>query len=553
MDAPSLMAAYQLRQREYLLRITRAMNSRLDLPSLLRLILASAAELVAAPAGLIVLYEEDEPVEFDESGARLEGGRLRIRAYYGFSRQLLPTFRPLLEFWPVPGSRAELQDNEALLDRYRYELEERVREVEAHLGRPLGQVIGLPLVFEEELLGIIYLFRTGSAFTHLDWEFLQGFADQAAIAVRNARLYQQLARERGRLAAIIDNSINGFLILTPGRRVEVINQALAAMLGLSKEEVVGRPCDQVLRLQNVAGDNLCDEPDLLPRLLESPLRCEGDIPQPDGSHISVAVTYTPLFDERGRLANIIGNVVDITPFREEEEIKSTFVSIISHELKTPVAIIKGYAQTLARPDAEWDPETARQGLQVIEEEADRLENLIDTLLDVSRIQAGGLKLELAEVDLARLLERIVAAYRTQTERHWIELDLPQDLPVIVGDEERLRQVFTNLLSNAIKYSPEGGTIRIGGWVEEDPRRPGRQRVVIYVADQGIGIPESELPHIFDRFYRGDAGLRRRTSGVGLGLYLVHAIVEAHQGEIWIRSEVGKGTTVFVALPVDERE
>ncbi len=553
MDAPSLMAAYQLRQREYLLRITRAMNSRLDLPSLLRLILASAAELVAAPAGLIVLYEEDEPVEFDESGTRLEGGRLRIRAYYGFSRQLLPTFRPLLEFWPVPGSRAELQDNEALLDRYRYELEERVREVEAHLGRPLGQVIGLPLVFEEELLGIIYLFRTGSAFTHLDWEFLQGFADQAAIAVRNARLYQQLARERGRLAAIIDNSINGFLILTPGRRVEVINQALAAMLGLSKEEVVGRPCDQVLRLQNVAGDNLCDEPDLLPRLLESPLRCEGDIPRPDGSHISVAVTYTPLFDERGRLANIIGNVVDITPFREEEEIKSTFVSIISHELKTPVAIIKGYAQTLARPDAEWDPETARQGLQVIEEEADRLETLIDTLLDVSRIQAGGLKLDLAEVDLARLLERIVAAYRTQTERHCIELDLPPDLPVIVGDEERLRQVFTNLLSNAIKYSPEGGTIRIGGWVEEDPRRPGRQRAVIYVADQGIGIPESELPHIFDRFYRGDTGLRRRTSGVGLGLYLVHAIVEAHQGEIWIRSEVGKGTTVFVALPVDERE
>ncbi|RME63576.1 MAG: histidine kinase, partial [Caldilineae bacterium] len=282
------------------------------------------------------------------------------------------------------------------------------------------------------------------------------------------------------------------------------------------------------------------------------LRCEGDILRPGGGHITVAVTYTPLLDQHGRLVNIIVNVMDITRFREEEEMKSTFISIISHELKTPVALVKGYAQTLARPDAQWDPETARQGLQIIEEEADRLEALINNLLDVSRIQAGGLRLELADVNLRRLLERVAQDYRTQTDKHTIELDLPEAFPIILGDEERLRQVFTNLLSNAIKYSPQGGTIRIGGWVEGPaPDSSTPARVVIYVADEGIGIPEEDLPHIFERFYRVDSSLRRSTTGAGLGLFLIHAIVEAHQGEIWVHSELGKGTTFFVALPLQE--
>jgi signal transduction histidine kinase len=143
-------------------------------------------------------------------------------------------------------------------------------------------------------------------------------------------------------------------------------------------------------------------------------------------------------------------------------------------------------------------------------------------------------------------------YRTQTQIHRIEVDLPADLPIISGDEERLRQVFTNLLSNAIKYSPDGGIIRIGGWLEDDPlRKNDHWRVVIYVADEGIGIPEAELPKIFDRFYRVDSGLRRSTAGVGIGLFLINAIVEAHGGEIWVHSELNKGTTFFVALPLDD--
>ena len=231
--------------------------------------------------------------------------------------------------------------------------------------------------------------------------------------------------------------------------------------------------------------------------------------RPGGSRLTLGVTYTPLYDSNGRLLNIIVNVVDITRFREAEQMKSTFISVISHELKTPVALIKGYAGTLRRTDADWDPETMREGLSVIEEEADRLNSLIDNLLDASRIQAGVFKLELGDVSLERLAQRVVEGFRLQTEAHDFEFDFPPGLPTVVADEARIRQVLDNLVSNAIKYSPDGGTIRIGGWHDE-------QGVTVYVADQGIGIPQDEQSRLFESFYRVRLGLAPPHQGHRLG-------------------------------------
>jgi PAS domain S-box-containing protein len=451
------------------------------------------------------------------------------------------------------------------------DLNSKVREVEEALGEVLGQVIALPLLFENEMLGVIYLFRGNYAFTQLDWQFLQGFADQAAIAVRNASLVHLLETERTRLATILENSADGIMILSADRQVMAINQALATMVGMAAEDAVGRPCGAVLPLENITGNHLCQDEAYSSHTVPANAYCEGELAQPGKRHI-VTVTYTPLLAEDGRLLNIIVNVHDITRFREEEEMKSTFTSIISHELKTPVALIKGYAQTLARPDAKWDEEIARQGLEIIEEEADRLQGLIDNLLDVSRIAASGLKLDLGDVDLEQLARKVADAYRTQTDRHSIMLDFPNRLPLVWGDEERLRQVLTNLISNAIKYSPDGGVIRVGGWLQPghvntlqnetppaDGATPGEltdeaktlPHVVMFVADQGVGIPHSELSYIFDRFYRVDSSLRRTTAGAGLGLFLSRAIAEAHGGRIWATSEPGRGTTVFFSVPVNE--
>jgi PAS domain S-box-containing protein len=551
MNVPALMATYQLRQREFLLRITRAMTSRLDLPSLLKLILSSAAELVGCRAGLIVLEEEDLGVR----KRRRTVSKYQIRAVYGIAPQLLPAFEPFLDvtFTPSNDDSGENSEFATRVDPSFLDLQARVRLVEEKLGFALGQVIGLPLLFEDELFGIIYLFRTEYAFTQLDWQFLQGFAYQAAIAVRNARLYHQLETERSRLATIIENSAHGVLILNAERRVLVINQALAAMVDITPEDAVDRTCQEVLVLHNVQGDDVCQTEDFAGFPGGESLHCEGDLNRPGGGRLTVSVTYTPLYDEQEQLVNIIVNVHDITRFREEEEMKNTFTSIMSHELKTPVALIKGYAQTLARPDAQWDAETARQSLQIIEEEADRLEGLINNLLDASQIQASGLRLDYADVDLQTLARKVAEGYRLQTAQHQIELDFPAPLPRIWGDETRLRQVLTNLVNNAIKYSPAGGVIRIGGWVEKEPSANDAPRVVLYVADQGIGIPQQELPKIFDRFYRVDTSLRRSTAGAGLGLFLCKAIVEAHGGQIWAHSEAGKGTTFFVALPIEHHQ
>lgn len=264
--------------------------------------------------------------------------------------------------------------------------------------------------------------------------------------------------------------------------------------------------------------------------------------RPGRGRLVVGVRYTPLWDEAGHLRNFIVNIVDITRYREAEEMKSTFISVISHELKTPVALIKGYATTLAREDAHWDQQALREGLQVIEEESDRLNRLIDNLLDASRIQAGALELELGDVNLPQLMRQASERFATQTDRHRFVLDFPPSFPIVIGDEGRLRQVIDNLISNAIKYSPNGGTIRLGGWAEED-------QVTAYVADEGIGIPPEEQSRLFSRFYRIDSSLRRQTQGAGLGLFLCKSLIEAHGGKIWVNSEPGKGATFFFTLPL----
>lgn len=558
-NVPTLLAAHQLRQLEFLLRISRAMTSRLELPSLLELILRSAAEMVGAPAGMILLQSEHTLLE----PALSVMPRLQVRALYAIPTEALPAFEPLLD----AGAVRIVQDAVAAVTAAGQppivDLGSRVHQVEQELGMTLGQIVALPLLFEDDFLGLIYLFRGSYAFSQFDWQFLQGFAEQAAIAVRNARLYSLLHTERSRLIAILENSADGIMILTRDRIVVAINHTLTTMVGLAPEDAVGRPCSAVLPLENVTGIDFCRDENYTGRLDAPNLRCEGELIRPGDKRLMLAVTFTPLTTESGRLINIVVNVHDITRFREEEEMKSTFTSIISHELKTPVALIKGYAQTLARPDARWDAETVRGSLHVIEEEADRLEALINNLLDASRIQAQGVQLDCADVNVVTLLHKVADAYRTQTDQHRIEVAFPSPLPPVWGDEERLRQVFTNLLSNAIKYSPQGGAISIGGWLrpaqslaneaETDvtaPELTAKEYIMIYVADQGIGIPASDLSHVFDRYYRVDSSLRRTTAGAGLGLYLAKAIVDAHGGRIWATSEPGKGTTFFVALPVD---
>ncbi len=215
--------------------------------------------------------------------------------------------------------------------------------------------------------------------------------------------------------------------------------------------------------------------------------------------------------------------------------------MVSHELKTPVALIKGYVSTLRRDDVEWDPEVMHNSLQVIEEEADRLTRLIEDLLDASRLQAGAMQLHREDLSFHQLAHHLADRFQVQTEDHHIIVDIPEDFPVVLADETRIEQVLSNLISNAIKYAP-GGDIRISGQVQPN-------EVIICVQDEGPGIAVSDLPHIFDRFYRAPEN-SRKTKGAGLGLYLAQAIVEAHSGRMWADPKAEKGAKICFCLPRD---
>jgi len=512
---------YRLRQREYLLEISRAMTARLDLPSLLKLILENAVEILSGQAGLIVLWRED--------------GTFYPRASYGLPVRAIDLFDPLWRDLPATADRKQWQTPD---------LSRRLRLASAAAGVPLRQVVALPMAIKDEIIGLVYIFRSlGVDFTINDRRVLADFADQAAIAVQNARLYQQVNGERARLNAIIENSGDGVMILGPDRTIRTWNRTLIGMTGVPAEEAIGRHCYDVLDLHNRQEVSVCRTACPLVKPPEDGrLYAEGDTRRADGMKVSLADNYSPQHDDEGNLISVIASVRDVSRLREAEELKNTLLSVISHELKTPVSIIKGYAGTLARQDAKWDPETFADGLTVIEEEADKLNELINNLLDASRLQAGGLKLQFSYLDLPSMAEKAVEKSRFQTDRHTFSVDFPDNFPPVKGDYERIREVLSNLISNAIKYSPDGGLIRVGGWVEEDEVR-------VFVSDEGIGIPSTEQEHIFDRFARVDNSLTRQTPGAGLGLFLVKAVVEGHGGRVWVESQPGQGATFYFTWPI----
>ena len=226
--------------------------------------------------------------------------------------------------------------------------------------------------------------------------------------------------------------------------------------------------------------------------------------------------------------------------RESERLKSELVSIVSHEIRTPLASILGFTSVLLQRDVtEAD---RKRFLEIIGAEARRLTALLDEFLDVQRLEGGPLDLALREVDLSSLIRTQVALFSAESDKHWLELRLPDDPLVVHGDAGRLAQVFSNLISNAIKYSPEGGPVEVSGEREDGVVR-------IRVRDEGFGIPPEARDRIFTKFFRGTAAAQG-IAGSGLGLALARTVVEAHGGSIGFESSVGDGTTFSVELPVD---
>jgi signal transduction histidine kinase len=228
---------------------------------------------------------------------------------------------------------------------------------------------------------------------------------------------------------------------------------------------------------------------------------------------------------------------------EANRLKAELISTLAHEMRTPLTSIKGYSTALLMEDVTFDPETQRQFLQFVDEECDVLQTLIHDLLESSIIDAGLLRLEPQPVQLPRLAKNVTDDLARRTEMHRFLLDFPERFPILDADPDRIVQVLRNLVDNAVKYSPEGGLIVVRGEVRED-------EVVISVADQGVGLTPEHLNRLFEKFFRAKSSLGRHVVGSGLGLPISRTIVESHGGRIWAESQVGEGTTLFFALPLE---
>ncbi|MCP4138808.1 MAG: PAS domain-containing protein [Chloroflexi bacterium] len=506
---------FRVRQRDYLLEITRAITQELDLEKLLARILRISVEMLAGQAGLIALKKDDG---------------WRVASAQKIPPALLDYLKPLLAEETV----SEFNVNE---------LNRMLKSLAYTASRGLLNGVGLPLVAHQKVIGVIFIFRNyPDRFSPNDKSLLRSFADQAASAVYNAQLYGQVSYEKQRLDALLESAADGILILNADHSIERINSAFQKLYGQPREEITGKAHEEIIRWANDPHGATLEESEAegWPLTPNASLYVEGDLHRPDPPNLPVGVTYAPLFAADNTLRNIFVTVRDITHFRTAEQVKSTFISVVSHELRTPVALIKGYASTLRRDDARWDREIVEDSLMVIEEEADRLSKMIDDLLDASRLQAGGLSLSHTDLSIQNLATQLADRFASQAGSRQISTNFPEIFPVISADETRIRQVLTNLISNAIKYAPKG-EIRISG-----KARP--EQVIICVSDEGPGIDPKDMPHIFDRFYRAAESVNK-TKGAGLGLYLARAIVEAHGGRMWVDdAKTSPGARICFSLP-----
>lgn len=421
----------------------------------------------------------------------------------------------------------------------------------------IGSFIIVPLKARNKLLAAIIIEsdKSEGTFRSQDLELLEIMASQAAIALNNAYLYEEMNKKNSDLHSIqrymkdvYESMTTGLIVIDMKGRITTFSKPAEQLLGITSSEVINHHYKLVFnkrinnRLDNLVIDSLADGK---ARDFNIDDAVTGITGVPIGFNTSL------LKDEKGDIKGIIIMCHDMSQTRELEELKkidqmkSELISNVSHELRTPLSSIKAYTETLIdiEDSDEDEKETRKEFLNVIAEESDRLTKLIENILDLSKLESGKIDVELIEIDLISIVERAAAVVKSWASEKSIEinLDFPDSRVQIYADSEMMSQILINLLSNAIKYNSKNGSVTIV--ITESSRG-----VTLKVRDTGFGIPEKDLPRIFEKFYRVDTSLTYEVSGTGLGLSIVKNLVEALKGEIKIESEVNKGTVFSIFFP-----
>jgi PAS domain S-box-containing protein len=422
--------------------------------------------------------------------------------------------------------------------------------------------LSLPLYIEErdssgnevlsrEPFGVVHVFnkKDNSEFTEQDQSLLELISRNAASIFRSAQAFREVVTEKQELIQTLDSLYVGLMMVGLDGRIIQINPAARSVLGVGADAlVVGVKYDTVVKNESFT--------ELLRRALTEldPTELTGEVTAQGKTEERVYQAHcAPVRShDNSSVVGILALLNDITELRSVDRMKTEFVSTVSHELRTPLTIIKGAIATLL-DDKEgfFSDDDKREFYEMINADCDRLTRLIDDLLNVSRIEQGkAMQLNLKPVDLAALVAKVLNAQRAfiLPDRHSLESDFSADFPTIEADPDKLDQVLTNLVSNAVKYSPRGGAVRVSGSFNK-----GDGTVSFAVSDQGLGIPREHMKRVFDRFHRVDNRDNREIGGTGIGLFLVNALTKAHNGTVSVSSEVGKGSTFTVTLPVKQPE
>ncbi|MCE5313835.1 MAG: ATP-binding protein [Armatimonadota bacterium] len=399
-------------------------------------------------------------------------------------------------------------------------------------------------VTERKVIGVMHVFnkRYGNVFIQEDVNLLDRLSRNAASVIASAQMYREVVKEKEELEHVIESVYAGIIMVHNSGRLMQVNPSARDMLGVDQDaKLIGDYRDAI-------ENDVVRE--VISKAFQETSEVQEEISLPDfksdeeGAERFFQVQTAAVKSEDQANIGIVAIFNDITDIRAIERMKTAFVSTVSHELRTPLTSIKGFISTLLQ-DTEgfYDADTIHEFYTIIDQECDRLTRLISDLLNVSRIEAGrALDLNPVPVNPKEAAERVVAVQRSYTTKHQIELDVDEDMPMIVADEDKFVQILTNLTNNAIKYSPNGGTVTVRG-------RKLDGMIRMSVDDQGMGIPKEHLSKVFDRFHRIDNRDTRKVGGTGIGLYLVKHFVEAHGGRIWVESEVGVGSQFIFEVPL----
>jgi two-component system phosphate regulon sensor histidine kinase PhoR len=350
------------------------------------------------------------------------------------------------------------------------------------------------------------------------------------LAENLSRSLRELRDDRDLLGRILESMREGVLVMDGEHRILLANPSLREML-LLDSDVVGRSTIEVIR--NAELQSIVEKAMVASEPMVGEIGLGGLKPR------RLMVHASRLSGEPRALVLVL---FDVTEMRRLETIRRDFVANVSHELRTPIASVSSAAETL-RMAMERDPKAATQFIDIIERNGRRLGDLVDDLLDLSKVEAKEFRLKPEAIDLALVCEKTVAPFaeRASSRRIRLAVDIPNAFPQASGDTSAFDRILTNLVDNALKYSPDGASVTISA-------REAGPKLQVVVSDTGPGIDQKHLPRLFERFYRVDPGRSRDMGGTGLGLSIVKHLVEAMEGEVSVESTPGKGSTFAFTLP-----